>query len=332
VSETRDSNSILRLRVELAGIEPPIWRRFEVREGDSLPRLHRTLQDVMGWWDSHLHEFEIKAIHFAEPVGPDFPSALDSRRVALADLELEPGETFTYVYDFGDWWLHILTVEATESPTKGVAYPRCLEGERRCPPEDCGSVDGYREMLRILADPTDEEHESMRGWVGQGWDPEEFRVLDVNDFLPALPTLAKLPRGGSKSVPELPLLSAEWELLKYCMARQSYKAFEKGEIAYFEVQRRGNALSLIHLVEGRRKTPPLVPVPVARFRFEPDSGGWHYDRPAPFRKGWVKDESIPPQPDFTSVVQRAAKAWTTLAHHAAERHARQERGMRRRRS
>ena len=55
-----------------------------------------------------------------------------------------------------------------------VRYPVCMAGKRRCPPEDCGGVYGYEDLLRVLADPEDEEHESTLTWVGGSYDPEAF--------------------------------------------------------------------------------------------------------------------------------------------------------------
>ncbi len=49
---------IYRLKVTLRGSRPPIWRRFLVPGGITLKRLHDSLQAVMGWTDSHLHQFE----------------------------------------------------------------------------------------------------------------------------------------------------------------------------------------------------------------------------------------------------------------------------------
>ncbi|MGD1092333.1 MAG: plasmid pRiA4b ORF-3 family protein [Bryobacteraceae bacterium] len=50
--------SIYRLKITLAGIEPPIWRRIQVPSSIELCCLHSALQTVMGWTDSHLHQFE----------------------------------------------------------------------------------------------------------------------------------------------------------------------------------------------------------------------------------------------------------------------------------
>ena len=47
------------LKIELLDIEPSIWRRFVVPAGITLDRLHDAIQIVMGWTDSHLHEFTI---------------------------------------------------------------------------------------------------------------------------------------------------------------------------------------------------------------------------------------------------------------------------------
>nr|MDQ2695392.1 plasmid pRiA4b ORF-3 family protein [Pseudomonadota bacterium] len=44
-------------------------------------------------------------------------------------------------------------------------YPRCLAGERACPPEDCGGVPGYYQLLEILADPSHDEYAGMVEWL-----------------------------------------------------------------------------------------------------------------------------------------------------------------------
>ena len=63
---------IYSLRVELEGIEPLIWRRLQVPAAITLPKLHRVLQVVMGWTDSHLHSFRIGGVF--DPGGFDINS------------------------------------------------------------------------------------------------------------------------------------------------------------------------------------------------------------------------------------------------------------------
>ena len=47
------------LKIRVVYIEPEIWRRFVVPASITLDRLHDVIQIIMGWTDSHLHEFTI---------------------------------------------------------------------------------------------------------------------------------------------------------------------------------------------------------------------------------------------------------------------------------
>ena len=55
---TRDK-VVFQIRIELLGVEPPIWRRIEVPEHYSFWDLHVAIQDAMGWQDSHVHHFRL---------------------------------------------------------------------------------------------------------------------------------------------------------------------------------------------------------------------------------------------------------------------------------
>jgi hypothetical protein len=81
--------------------------------------------------------------------------------VPLARHFAHVGDTAGYDYDCGDGWSHEVTLVAIEPKERGVKYPRCVAGERACPPEHCGGVPGYYRLLEVLADPDDEEHEEM---------------------------------------------------------------------------------------------------------------------------------------------------------------------------
>lgn len=189
----RTERQMIRLRVELLDIRPPVWRRMEVRADATFWALHVALQNAMGWTDSHLHDFELPSADTrAETwIGmPDFAGDEDREILPEHDERLDrwlhhAGERFFYNYDYGDGWRHEITVEAIEPAAGGTRYPRCLAGERACPPEDVGGPGGYQQFLEALADPSHPEHESYRDWSGGNFDPERFDPARVRFESPA---------------------------------------------------------------------------------------------------------------------------------------------------
>lgn len=177
------SPEALQLKVVLADVRPPIWRRLQVPSGFTLARLHRVIQLAFGWEDCHLHRFCIRDEEFG-PEDPDFDGGIRSERVALRDLGLRARAKFSYEYDFGDGWEHGVTVEKVLVPESPLAAPVCLAGERACPPEDCGGPWGYQELLAAVADPGHPAHEDRTEWLGPGpWDAEAFDLDQVNGLL-----------------------------------------------------------------------------------------------------------------------------------------------------
>ncbi len=138
----------------------------------------------MGWTNSHLYEFEIHGQRFTdletwEPFD-DEDDPGDTELVRLRDLHLKEGANFTYLYDFGDSWLHDVLIEERFPVPKDQKLPCCIAGARACPPEDCGGAPGYFELLKALHDPRHPEHESYRVWVGGVFDPEKFDLRKAN--------------------------------------------------------------------------------------------------------------------------------------------------------
>ena len=168
----------LRLRISLREIEPQIWRVLLIRESSSLAQLHNAIQKAMGWTNSHLHDFEIHGQRFTdleswEPFDEtDEPG--DTWVTRLQDLQLKERDSFTYLYDFGDHWMHDVVIEEIVPAPKGQRLPMCVSGARACPPEDCGGPHGYFELLEALHDSAHPEHESSLVWVGGSFNPEEF--------------------------------------------------------------------------------------------------------------------------------------------------------------
>lgn len=173
-----------QLRIELKRIQPLIWRRILVPETITLPKLHTVFQAAMGWTDSHLHQFEINGQGYGmlDPDSPDEDFYLDERRVRLKPFVDAGIRRFTYLYDFGDHWDHVVHVEDLVPPPS-TQKAICTAGENACPPEDVGSVSGYFEFLAAIKDPTHEEHHSMLNWIGYDFDPGAFDIDHVNAML-----------------------------------------------------------------------------------------------------------------------------------------------------
>jgi hypothetical protein len=107
-----------------------------------------------------------------------------SRRTTLRDLADREGETVRYEYDFGDGWEHEIVLEQLLTAEPGGRYPTCTAGASACPPEDCGGVHGYADLIDTLADPTHPEHQQLLEWLGiekgSDFDPAHFATADAN--------------------------------------------------------------------------------------------------------------------------------------------------------
>jgi len=60
---------VFQLKATLVGTKPPVWRRVLVEESASLLDLHDVLQGAFGWYDCHLHEFEIDGVRYGTDDG-----------------------------------------------------------------------------------------------------------------------------------------------------------------------------------------------------------------------------------------------------------------------
>ena len=129
------SKKIYQFKISLKGIRPSIWRRIQIPENYDFYELHVAIQDAMGWYDYHLHQYE---------------------------------------YDFGDSWEHKVVLEKIIPAEEGEKYPKCIAGKRACPPEDCGGIWGYEELLNIMSNPKHPKYKERKEWLGGKLEPEKF--------------------------------------------------------------------------------------------------------------------------------------------------------------
>ncbi len=184
-----DGVPLYQLKITLKGSDPPIWRRVVVSSDMPLHRLHGVIQRVMGWTDSHLHQFIVGNTYYGTP-DPEMmrfgTRTFSEKRYTVAELAPAVKRSFVYEYDFGDCWQHKIVVEKILPPDPEFQHPICLAGANACPPEDCGGIGGYDGLIEILADPRHPEHESMKEWLGYDLDPARFNLEIANGVLSRL--------------------------------------------------------------------------------------------------------------------------------------------------
>lgn len=185
--------SVLQLKVTLKGTKPPIWRRVLVDASSTLDQVHEVIQAAFGWWNYHLYEFEFGRARYGIPDPDDdfgFGPPAGDARTARLDHVAGVGSSFNYTYDFGDNWEHKVTVEKVVDASAVASLPACTDGRRAGPPEDCGGVWGYEELLAILANPLHPQHaeraEWATAWGGAGLDPDAFDPATFSDNLHSL--------------------------------------------------------------------------------------------------------------------------------------------------
>jgi hypothetical protein len=181
----KNFSQVYQFKITLKGSKPPIWRRIQVPETYTFWDLHVAIQDAMGWSFSHLHEFEVidpltgSVVSIGTPHKDYWKEVLPEWKVKIADYFSMENRSVDYVYDFGDNWVHKVELEKILPAEEGINYPICVKGKRACPPEDCGGIWGYEELLEILKNPNHEEYEETLEWLGEDFDPEHFDPKEV---------------------------------------------------------------------------------------------------------------------------------------------------------
>ena len=99
---------------------------------------------------------------------------------SLSSVLARVGAKTIYTYDLGDTWEHSVALEKRLSADSNTAYPVCTGGQLACPPEDCGGVGGFYDLLDAISNPNHDQHKELRDWVGDDFDPKAFSVDDVN--------------------------------------------------------------------------------------------------------------------------------------------------------
>ncbi|MFH1121928.1 MAG: plasmid pRiA4b ORF-3 family protein [Bacteroidota bacterium] len=176
-----------QIQISLQSSKPKIWRRILIPSDMKLSDFHKVIQTSMGWTNSHLHQFikdgNYYLLKMKDDIFWDDMDNVDYKKMKVSDLLTFEKEKMVYEYDFGDSWYHDIVLEKIHPFQKDQILPVCIKGKMNCPPEDCGGVWGYLQMLEILSQPGHEEYNSYLEWLGEEFDPEHYNQEEINAML-----------------------------------------------------------------------------------------------------------------------------------------------------
>jgi hypothetical protein len=183
-----------QFKIQIQDIQkPPVWRRVLVPSHITFDQFHQIIQAAFGWEDRHLYQFSksgySSAVFYKIPDDyDDEEDTFDSRTTFISEVFNMPKQTFVYIYDFGDDWKHKIVLE--EISMMDSEHSICLAGKAACPPEDCGGVPGYYNLIEVLNDSKNPDAKNMRNWLGlrkhERWDVDFFDISEVNNRLSQL--------------------------------------------------------------------------------------------------------------------------------------------------
>lgn len=159
---------MLQFKIQLATIKPAVWRRVLVPANFSFDKFHWVIQAAFGWRGYHLYQFSPGGYGSYPTIGipsDDYDEEFeDSKKLKLSKIFGSPGQKFVYNYDFGDDWIHKITLESLWEINSTKAA--LVAGKGACPPEDCGGLHGYLNLLKIINTPQHPERAGMLEWLG----------------------------------------------------------------------------------------------------------------------------------------------------------------------
>ncbi|MCK9269425.1 MAG: plasmid pRiA4b ORF-3 family protein [Bacteroidales bacterium] len=194
--EEIENSETFQFKVQLKNIsKPPVWRRIAVPSYFTFGQLHSVICAVFGWSGAHLYSFSPSGYGsspeitlsdewdlFADMESGD---SLDATETRLSEFFDKEGQHMIYIYDFGDDWTHVVTLEKIIPEVSRQAV--CLAGKGACPPEDCGGPWAYQDLKKVLADKNHPNYQEMAEWIGlnedEQWDANEFDLEDVQGVL-----------------------------------------------------------------------------------------------------------------------------------------------------
>ncbi len=178
-----------QIKISLKGSKPKIWRRIILSADTLLEDFHKIIQTTMGWTNSHLHQFIKNKTYYTYPLEDDDLNSYDNsvdyikKKIRVEDLLVIEKDKIIYEYDFGDGWEHEILLEKINLVDLKMKIPVCVAGKMECPPEDCGGIWGYYNLLEVMQNPKHPDYKDTREWFEGDLDSEYFDKDEINELL-----------------------------------------------------------------------------------------------------------------------------------------------------
>lgn len=172
----------LTVSVTLDDAPVEISRELTLPSDLRLSHFAEVLIRAMGWEGYHLSLFECDDTCYTDREtfeqwqkdGMEHVECYDD--FTVGDILHRKGSKAIWEYDLGDSWRHTLRV-VENKPLAFSAHEVTLnKAKGACPPEDCGGVCGYADLIDIMADPSHPEYEEYKEWLGHKLEPGRTNI------------------------------------------------------------------------------------------------------------------------------------------------------------
>ena len=165
------------IKVSVKDTHPPVWRRLQIPEGITFHELNAILQLAFNWCGYHSYSFELGDTLHDMGMFIELPELDDgwgdyevkNSKKEKIDNYFKEYKEIKYTYDFGDDWVHNITIEKIVETDTKLTKPICIKAKMADLPEDCGGPWGYEDLLNILADKKHERYKEMKDWIDSGF-------------------------------------------------------------------------------------------------------------------------------------------------------------------
>ena len=174
---------MLRLKITLDYPDFEISREIRIPKNFNFYGLHRVIQCCFNWQNYHLYDFAVYDNHelvfrIVSEQEEEFDDTPMKRDTECSVYEvLAKYSNICYTYDMGDCWEHKIELLEVVEECENVT-PTCIKVTGKAPPEDCGGIGGYQELLQQIADG---DQETLQWAESMDW--KEQSVEDINKEL-----------------------------------------------------------------------------------------------------------------------------------------------------